>query len=455
MAHDIFISYSRKDLEFVQRLADDLKTSGLEVWYDLSGLDAGTRWGSEIQKAIKASQYFLVVISPNSILSEWVENEFLYAKNQKLKIIPLLYKPCDLPMWSLNLHFIDVQGRNYMLNYRDLLKALGPEEKPLQVEQDLPVAISLSPAPHKFTIKPAWIVGLLALVLIIFAAILGLPQIKTWQAPVVTATMTSTLTPDASPLQTITYIPSPTPGIGSTWVRSADGMLMLYVPKGSFIMGSVDYITAYKNNDEQPVVNVNLDSFWIDQSEVTNGMYTFCVEAESCQPPSDLSSATRSSYYDDPSYLNYPVIFVSWEDALAYCEWAGARLPTEAEWEKAARGPDGRTYPWGEGIDNSLANYNNNIGDTLVVGSFQSGNSIYGAYDMSGNVWEWVSSLYKPYPYNPDDGREDLGASGNRVVRGGSWWFTQPGVRSTIRNKYFPRNTYYDLGFRCARDDHP
>jgi formylglycine-generating enzyme required for sulfatase activity len=447
----VFISYSRKDLEFVQRLADDLKTAGLEVWYDLSGLDAGTRWGSEIQKAIKASQYFLVVISPNSIISEWVENEFLYAKNQNLKIIPLLYKPCDLPMWSLNLHFIDIQGRNYLLNFPELIKALGLKEKPLQVEQVLSVATSHSPSPRKFKIKPTWIIGFLALVLIVFAAILGLPKIITWQASVATATMTSTLPPEASPLPTMTYTPSPPLEIGSTWVRSEDGMLMLYVPKGSFIMGSVDVVTAY-NNDEQPVVNVNLDAFWIDQSEVTNGMYTFCVEAGSCQPPSELSSSTRSSYYDDRAYLNYPVIFVSWEDALAYCKWAGARLPTEAEWEKAARGPDGRTYPWGEGIDNSRANYNNNIGDTLVVGSFQNGNSIYNAYDMSGNVWEWVSSLYKPYPYNPDDGREDLDASGNRVVRGGSWWFTQTGVRSTIRNKFFPKNTYYDLGFRCARD---
>ncbi|OGN72209.1 MAG: hypothetical protein A2X25_00675 [Chloroflexi bacterium GWB2_49_20] len=189
----VFISYSRKDLEFVQRMADDLKTAGLDVWYDLSGLEAGTRWGSEIQKAIKTSQYFLVVMSPNSVNSEWVEREFLYASIQNLKIIPLLYQPCDLPMWSLNLHFIDVQGRNYSLHYQELLKALGVEEKPLPVEQGLPVASPLSPAQRKFTIKPTLIIGLLAVVIFVFAGIWGLPQIITWLVLSPAATMTATV----------------------------------------------------------------------------------------------------------------------------------------------------------------------------------------------------------------------------------------------------------------------
>src|SRR3990172_9059357 len=100
----VFISYSRKDLVFVERLAKDLKDAGLEVWYDLSGLSVGSRWGIEIQKAIRQSQYFIAILSPNSAKSEWVEREFLYASNRKIRSIPLLYKPCELPMWSLNLH---------------------------------------------------------------------------------------------------------------------------------------------------------------------------------------------------------------------------------------------------------------------------------------------------------------------------------------------------------------
>lgn len=122
----------------MDRLANDLKATGFEVWYDLSGLEAGTRWGQEIQKAIQASQFFLVVLSPNSIISDWVEREFLYASDQNLKIIPLLYQPCNLPMWSLNLHFIDMQGKNYVLHYQELLKIMGV--KPELAEAN-PIAI--------------------------------------------------------------------------------------------------------------------------------------------------------------------------------------------------------------------------------------------------------------------------------------------------------------------------
>lgn len=134
----VFISYSRKDIEFVDRLANDLKAAGFEVWYDLSGLEAGTRWGSEIQKAIQASQYFLVVLSPNSIVSDWVEKEYLFASEQELKIIPLMYRSCSLPMWSLNLHFIDMQGKNYARNYRELLKIMGLEP---EADGENPIAI--------------------------------------------------------------------------------------------------------------------------------------------------------------------------------------------------------------------------------------------------------------------------------------------------------------------------
>jgi peptide/nickel transport system substrate-binding protein len=140
----IFVSYSRKDLDFVQRMAKDLQAHGLEVWYDLSGLEVGTRWGKEIQNAIQQSQYLLVVLSPNSIESEWVEKEFLYANSLKLKIIPLLYKPCSVPMWFINLHFIDVQGKNYKLHFPELLKALGiqpgeKEEKVKPAAEDHPI----------------------------------------------------------------------------------------------------------------------------------------------------------------------------------------------------------------------------------------------------------------------------------------------------------------------------
>jgi hypothetical protein len=142
----VFISYSRKDLIFVERLAADLQAAGLQVWYDLSGLDGGTRWGREIQNSIEASQCFVVVLSPNSIDSEWVEKEFMYANSLKKKIIPLLYQPCKTPMWFINLHFIDVQGDNYDRNFWVILKAMGAKAGEGRAKVKPASAVPVTPA---------------------------------------------------------------------------------------------------------------------------------------------------------------------------------------------------------------------------------------------------------------------------------------------------------------------
>jgi hypothetical protein len=143
----VFISYSRKDLAFVERLAEDLQAAGLEVWYDLFGLEGGTRWGQEIQNAIEASQCFVVVLSTNSIDSEWVEKEFMYANSLKKKIIPLLYQPCKTPMWFINLHFIDVQGENYDRNFWVILKAMGAKPGEGRAKAKPASSVPVTPAP--------------------------------------------------------------------------------------------------------------------------------------------------------------------------------------------------------------------------------------------------------------------------------------------------------------------
>jgi serine/threonine-protein kinase len=234
-------------------------------------------------------------------------------------------------------------------------------------------------------------------------------------------------------------------GIGSTIVSEKDGMVMVYVPAGDFTIGSND---GY--DSERPEHQIHLDAFWIDQTEVTNFMYAKCVGDNDCTSPSSSSSFTRDFYYGNSEFDDYPVIYVDWNQAKNYCSWAGRELPTEAEWEKAARGTDGRTYPWGEEIDCDKANYYLCTGDTSPVGSYEGGKSIYGVYDMVGNVNEWVSSLPMGYPYDADDGREDLSASGARVLRGGSW-FIQGYVYSAYRNNQVgPGLTDISVGFRCA-----
>jgi formylglycine-generating enzyme required for sulfatase activity len=229
-------------------------------------------------------------------------------------------------------------------------------------------------------------------------------------------------------------------------VRDKDGMEMLYVPGGTFQMGS-----AEGRSDEQPVHTVTLDGFWIDETEVTNAQYARCVAAGMCSPPSELRSRTRDSYYGDSQYDDYPVIWVSWDDATTYCQWAGGRLPTEAEWENAARGPDGRVYPWGNDPPNdTLANYALNVGDTTTVGSYPEGQSWVGAMDMAGNVLEWVNDWYGSYPSEPR--LNPIGpASGQvRVLRGGSWPGSGEIVRAANRHNLHPGDRYDHVGFRCV-----
>jgi formylglycine-generating enzyme required for sulfatase activity len=253
-------------------------------------------------------------------------------------------------------------------------------------------------------------------------------------------------------------------GVGSIWTRPADGMVMVYVPAGKFLMGSIegDITQALQMcssdpasgdfGNEKPQHTVSLDAFWIDQTEVTNKMYALCVAVGKCDPPELNNSSTRTSYYGNPEFVDYPVTYVSWNDAIAYCEWVGARLPSEAEWEKAARGTDGHTYPWGEGIDCQKANYHGCVGDTSRVGSFEEGKSLYGAYDMAGNVWEWVADLYDVYP-GGDPNTIGFYVQTRRVQRGGSWNALECTSRSAYRAWSIPDAVSITPheGFRCAR----
>jgi len=234
---------------------------------------------------------------------------------------------------------------------------------------------------------------------------------------------------------------SPSAG-GPTGLAVMDTGEMVLVPEGEFIMGSKN-----GTEDEKPVHRVYLDEFYIDKYEVTNEQYTQCVEAGLCSP---------NGKYEGFTGPMQPVVGVGWNQASTYCSWAGKRLPTEAEWEKAARGTDGRSYPWGEGIDCSKANYMDcKLEITKPVGSYPLGASPYGAMDMAGNVWEWCADRYGEKYYRKSPSRNPKGPSSGeyRVIRGGSFDYHPMNLRVSYRNwkhSEFTGNEYG--GFRCAKN---
>ena len=236
--------------------------------------------------------------------------------------------------------------------------------------------------------------------------------------------------------------------IGSTMISKIDGMEMVYVLEGSFNMG-IDHPEA--RPDEQPVHEVYLDAFWIDKFEVTNDQYMKCVMNGGCELPKYTET------FVNPIYINHPVRGVNWYDAQAYCIWAGRELPTEAQWEKAARSTDGRIYPWGnEKPNNNFVLQTNNLHWVEDVGSYPLGASPYGAMDMAGNVMEWVADWYDVNYYSKSPSNNPHGPiSGNiRVLRGGSS-FGEFGtyLRSSDRGGSKPDTVEANRGFRCAKSD--
>jgi len=288
------------------------------------------------------------------------------------------------------------------------------------------------------------------------AAILGTntpTSSMTFTSTIPADTPTSTSTP--LPTFTSTPLPSPTPTPYPNTIRDSKSVEMVLIPAGNFSMGSEEgYL------DEKPVHSVYLDAYYIDKYEVTNGLYEICVQMNICRRPINYSSYQRLSYFENQMFANYPVVSVTYEMARAYCEdWRGGRLPTEAEWEKAARGTNASTYPWGEEIRCEYANYRDKncerVRDTAPVTSYPQGVSDYGVYNMSGNVWEWVRDWYSPAYYlrspaeNPT-GPERPVVGIYYVKRGGSFQKDSLLATTSNREKVDPTNFGSDLGFRCV-----
>ena len=346
---------------------------------------------------------------------------------------------------------------------------------------------------RKRPIRAEYIVAVIGAAATIIAGILGSPVIENWFSPAPTATEASTATitltmPPVTPSQTIEPSPvltetiTPTATPYPTEITDVQGVTMRLVPEGEFTMGNlatnannfcenmtthiINYGSPCKMRDyhhEEPIHKVFLSDYFVDVFEVSNVEYKKCVSAGICFPPSSNNANRYSKYYNNDYLLTYPVLNVTWEMARKYCEWRGARLPTEAEWEKAARGIDERLYPWGNSSNayiyetefyDDRANVNLNPGfsiPTVPVSSNSKGLSPYGMYNMAGNVAEWVYDWYgeKFYSISPYENPTGPTLGDYRVIRGGS--VNDYDVRTTARGFLEPTKFSTGVGFRCVK----
>lgn len=515
MGH-IFISYSHKDKDYVHRLQEILQNQGFEVWID-DRMDYGIEWPTEIERRLDECDAFILVASDNAKKSNWVQNEVRRAERTGKPFFPLLLQG-EPWLYIERLQWLDVKDKSLpdekffrglakftsrrkpslipiedekleakreqkVKEERGRIAAQKAEAERKRIEAELGHAVDnvIQESAARFERQKTkrqreiwwkrWGVPIMIIALILLFAGVSANYLMrlsnsndtptetlTIPTETVTSQVTISLSAEVIPTESQTLLVSTltppvfpsSPDISST--ITPDIITMMYVPEGNFTMGSDN-----GDPDERPVHVVYLDAFWIDQTEVTNAMYAKCVFAGVCKEPSNKRSNTHPNYYENSEFNNYPVIYVNWNMATTYCTWNAKRLPTEAEWEKAARGTDGRTYPWGEGINCDKANYydGNNycVNDTTKVSRYFNSVSPYGFYDMAGNVWEWVSDWYDRTYYQKSPSWNPLGPDlgSSRVLRGGSWYYDEIIVRSASRGWKDPIYNDSNIGFRCAK----
>jgi formylglycine-generating enzyme required for sulfatase activity len=439
MLPKFFITHSWKDIEFTRKLCQDLNDAGLNGFFDERSVRPGKSIPKRIEQGIEQCDVYIPVLSPHALKSSWADWEIDMAimmnrEQGRPHIIPVIAEKCEVPRRLRHILYVDFVGRYDDALNELLTKGFGLPPKPPPVVA-VPSAPPKVPAPTPAL--PGWLVPVATVTAVIIVACILLGTI-------VNSILNTQ--PTATPAHFVTA--TPPLGVGSTKISPIDGATMVYVPAGEFLMGSNDY------DDEKPPHTVYLDAFWIDKYEVTNALYKKCVSAGKCQPPTSTRSFSRDAYYGNSQYDNYPVIYVTWENANQYCTWANKKLPTEAQWEKAARGTDGRIYPWGNTFDKNLLNSaEGGKGDTTAVGSYPAGASPYGAMDMAGNVWEWVADWYDANYYKNSASRNPTGPTSGlyRVLRGGSWDSDSLVVRAAYRHLSVPVYRGSDVGFRCAQ----
>lgn len=406
----VFVSHSHKDNAYCRAFVDALRGLDVNAWYDEHNLG----WGAlrqVIERELQTREHFVAILSPASVASDWVNAEIDAAlellRDGHLKtFVFVLADSCTVPLLLRRYKRVEGPGGVPVPAPQAAVRVArliaSPEGSPPAQSQSAPTPRPASAAP---AIPPAHFPARLA--------DLGFNAHKTG---------------------TTEYILPP----------------LCEVPAGPFLMGSDPKRDKQVYGDELPQHSVTLSTFAIARFPVTVAEYACFIRSGHAQP---------DDWRAQLAWLDHPVVSVSWRDAAAYAAWLARltgepwHLPTEAEWEKAGRGADGRLYPWGDAFEKTRCNTSESgIRATTPVGAYPSGAGTYGAQDLAGNVWEWTSSLVKSYPYNANDGREQPNSAGNRVLRGGSWNGDARYARAACRSPSAPGSVIDVFGFRvvCA-----
>jgi formylglycine-generating enzyme required for sulfatase activity len=431
----VFVSHHHSPDEdrFTARLVADLIAAGADVWVDDQGITSED-FVRKISEGLAGRQWLVLVMTPASVASPWVQREVGAALNEvtarrMLGVIPIVMLPTheqDIPILWRPLHRYDAT-RSYEPARDGLLRALGLSMPPRPAAPP-PPATPYQPAP----VAPAPVAS-------------PTPRFPT---PIVPTRLASLGYQGINLSGTPAFIPP-----------------MITIPAGPFIMGSDLTRDPEAQANETPQYWVEVGTFQIAKYTVTVAEYALAVRSGGVREPPQSGSVTWQTQQQHP---DHPVVCVSWQDAMAYTAWLnkttgqrGWRLPTEAEWEKAARWDpqrqDSRIYPWGNTFDKDRCNVSESgIRTTSPIGSYpasdarRSGASPFGVEEMAGNVWEWTSSVFKPYPYITNDGREDQKSTENRTLRGGSWvngaWVARAACRVGLRWDFLS----FSIGFRLA-----
>lgn len=450
----IFVSHAHDDNTYCDKLMEILTSSGMDVWYDRQNLIEGSILSDEIQFQLKRRQILILLASKASLNSFWVNleiNAFLGLMAQDKKeglnqrvLIPILIDDSIMPPFLDTFYWIDARR----LSQRQVARAIESiyiywknktnnryYEEIINIDNK-EILIRYPEEIININNKEILMGSLKELgfkIRYTHSQIVGLHEYERVPYPV-TRTGPFTNTP---------FIIPP----------------IIEIPEGSFYMGSKSS-DAQTFPDELPQCEIFLPKFSIGRFPVTVQEYACAVDAGVVPPPG--KGRYRDILWEDQlQNLDHPVVCVSWENAKEYIDWLNSmtyalpgrwRLPTEAEWEKAARGDDGRIYPWGNTWNESLANTaETKPSYTTAINAFPDGISPFGLFDMAGNIFEWCSSNYYPYPYSITDGREDYHSREDKCLRGGSWGSPFYCARCAFRNKNAPMLVDDLVGFRLAK----